>query len=128
MIIKEGLKYTKEHEWVRIEGEKAYIGITDYAQDLLGSIVFVELPEEGDEISKGDTLSTVESVKAASDIFSPVTGKIVEINEVLDDEPEKVNESPYEFWIAALEIEDSKELNELMDNVEYEKFCEEEGE
>lgn len=122
------LKYSKEHEWVRIEGQKAYIGITDYAQHSLGEIVFVELPEADAELETGDTLGVVESVKAASDIYTPVSGKVVKINEELADNPGNANTDPYESWIAVLEINDMGQLDDLMTGEEYEKFCaEEEG-
>ena len=121
------LKYSKEHEWVKLEGNRAYIGITDYAQDALGDIVFVELPEEGAELEAGDVLGAVKSVKAASDIYAPVSGKVVEVNEELEDAPEKINEEPYEAWIAVLEISDSSELEDLLSAEEYEKLCEEEA-
>ena len=122
-----GLRYSKEHEWVNVEGGKAYIGITDYAQHSLGEIVFVELPELDAELSEGDTLGVVESVKAASDIYTPISGKVVEINEELEDNPGNVNKEPYESWIAVLEIDDEGQLDELMTGEEYEKFCAEEG-
>ncbi len=122
----EGLKYSKEHEWVRVEGEKAYIGITDYAQKSLGEIVYVELPEKSSVLSEGDTLGVVESVKAASDIYTPVSGTVSDINEELLDSPGNVNTNPYESWIAAIELGNVNELDTLMDAGEYEKFCEEE--
>lgn len=121
------LKYSKEHEWVKLEGDRAYIGITDYAQDSLGDIVFVELPEEGEELEAGDVLGAVESVKAASDIYAPISGKVVEVNEELEDAPEMINEEPYEAWIAVLEISDPSELEDLLSAEEYEKLCEEEA-
>lgn len=121
-----GLKYSKEHEWVKAEGRKAYIGITDYAQHSLGEIVFVELPELNAELSEGDTLGVVESVKAASDIYTPISGKVVEINEELEDNPGNVNKEPYESWIAVLVIDDEGQLDDLMTGEEYEKFCAEE--
>ncbi len=121
------LKYSKEHEWVKVEGDRAYIGITDHAQDALGDIVFVELPEVGDEIEAGAILGTVESVKAASDIYAPVSGRVVEVNEELEDSPEKINEAPYEAWIAILEMSDPSVLEELMSAEDYEKFCAEEA-
>ena len=121
------LKYSKEHEWVKVEGDRAYIGITDHAQDALGDIVFVELPEVGDEIEAGAILGAVESVKAASDIYAPVSGRVVEVNEELEDSPEKINESPYDAWIAVLEMSDPSELEELMSAEDYEKFCAEEA-
>jgi len=121
------LKYSKDHEWVKVEGNRAYIGITDHAQDALGDIVFVELPEVGEEINAGDVLSAVESVKAASDVYAPVSGKVVEVNEELEDAPEKINEEPYEAWIAVLEISDPSEIEDLLSAEEYEKLCEEEA-
>ncbi len=122
----EGLKYSKEHEWVKVEGEKAYIGITDYAQKSLGEIVYVDLPERGSVLSEGDTLGVVESVKAASDIYIPISGTVTDINEELLDSPGNINTSPYESWIAAIELGNVNELDTLMDAGEYEKFCEEE--
>ena len=122
----EGLKYSKEHEWVKVEGEKAYIGITDYAQKSLGEIVYVELPEKASVLSEGGTLGVVESVKAASDIYTPVSGTVADINEELLDSPGNVNTNPYESWIAVIELGDVNELDTLMDAGEYEKFCEEE--
>lgn len=126
MKVLEGLKYSKDHEWVKIEENKAWIGITDFAQHSLGDIVFVELPEIGSELNKGDVLGVVESVKAASDVYTPVSGKVVEVNEELGDSPEKINEDPYESWIAVIEIGDISETEELMDADDYERFCKEE--
>ena len=123
MKIIEGLYYAKEHEWVRVEGEKAYIGITDYAQKSLGDIVFVEMPEVDSEIAKDDDFAVVESIKAASDIYSPVSGKVLEINEKLSDEPEALNEDPYQNFIVCLFMEDESELDGLMNAQEYEAFC-----
>jgi len=122
----EGLKYSEEHEWVRVEGKKAYIGITDHAQQSLGDIVFVEIPEIGVELSRGDVLSVVESVKAASDVYTPVSGKVIEVNEELADNPEKINEDPYGSWIAVIEMSDVSETDQLMDMNDYERFCQEE--
>lgn len=123
----EGLKYTREHEWARIEDEKVFVGITHHAQEELGDIVFVELPEKGMEVTQGDNLAVVESVKAVSDIYSPVSGKIVEINERLLDEPELINKDPYnQGWIVVIEPEDKKELDELMSSNEYKQMIEEE--
>lgn len=121
-----GLKYSKEHEWVKVGENKAHIGITDYAQHSLGGIVFVELPEVGTDLNSGDVIGVVESVKAASDIYTPLSGKVVEINEELIDDPAKINNEPYESWIAVLEISDASQLDEMMDELEYEKFCKEE--
>ncbi|NSW91832.1 MAG: glycine cleavage system protein GcvH [Firmicutes bacterium] len=127
MNIEKGLKYSKEHEWVRVEGNRAYIGITDYAQNALGDVVFVELPETGADLETGDTLGVVESVKAASDIYTPVSGTVVEVNDELSESPEKINESPYEAWIAVIELNDFSQLDDLMDEYEYEQFCSKEG-
>jgi glycine cleavage system H protein len=117
------LKYSEEHEWARVEGDVATIGITDYAQEQLGDVVYVELPEEGDEVSANDTFGVVESVKTASDLYAPVSGKVTAANEALMDEPELVNSSPYEdAWMIQVEMSDPSELDELMDAVEYEEF------
>jgi glycine cleavage system H protein len=126
MKVLEGLKYSKDHEWVKVDGNKAYIGITDHAQHSLGDIVFVEIPEEGIDINKGDVLSVVESVKAASDVYTPVSGKIIEVNKELEDSPEKINEDPYTNYIAVVEMSDISELEELLNMQEYERYCEEE--
>ena len=114
------LKYSKEHEWVRLEGNKAVVGITDFAQSQLGDVVFVELPTVGAAAVAGKRFSVVESVKAVSDIFAPVNGTVVEINEALNDAPEKVNQDPYgQGWIAVLELTDVAGLTELMDSEAY---------
>ena len=114
------LKYSKEHEWVRLEGNKAVVGITDFAQSQLGDVVFVELPTVGVAVVAGKRFSVVESVKAVSDIFAPVNGTVVEINETLNDAPEKVNQDPYgQGWIAVLELTDAAALAELMDSETY---------
>jgi glycine cleavage system H protein len=116
------LKYSAEHEWVRVEGNRAFIGITDFAQSELGDIVFVELPAVGDELTAGKTFGTVESVKTVSDLYAPVSGKVVEINESLVDAPEKVNESPYEdAWMLVVEMSDASELDSLLSAADYEK-------
>ncbi|MCS4486856.1 glycine cleavage system protein GcvH [Staphylococcus americanisciuri] len=121
MAVPSNLKYSKEHEWVKVEGNTAIIGITDFAQNELGDIVFVELPEVDDEVSEGDTFGSVESVKTVSELYSPVSGKIVEVNENLEDEPEAVNESPYEnAWMVKVELTDESELDALMDAASYE--------
>ena len=122
MEIREGLYYSKDHEWVRIEGDRAYIGITDYAQDSLGSIVYVEMPKEGKALSKGEVLSVVESVKAASDIFAPISGTVVEINQALADSPELINESPYENYIAIMSFENADDLSDLLSPTQYEEL------
>lgn len=123
MKIVEGLLYSNDHEWVKVEGNVATIGITDFAQHKLGEIVYVELPQVDDELGKGDVFSVVESVKAASDSYLPVSGKIVEVNEDLEGEPGLLNEDPYANWIAKVEISNESELEELMDAEAYEDFC-----
>lgn len=127
MKVKKDLLYTNDHEWVKVEGDKAYIGITDYAQNSLGEIVYVELPEIGDEFNAGDVFSVIESVKAASDSYLPVSGKVVEVNEELSDSPELINEDPYGNWIVVVELTDKSELDKLMSAEEYEEFCSKEG-
>lgn len=111
----EGLYYSESHEFVRVEGEYGYIGITDYAQNALGNVVYVDMPEVDDEIEAGEDFGAVESVKAASDLISPVSGTVVEINENLEDTPELVNKDAYENWIIKVELTNKEELNELMD-------------
>jgi glycine cleavage system H protein len=129
MKIPEGLKYSKEHEWVRVEGNRAIIGITDYAQAQLGDVVFVELPEMGVNVCLGAGISVVESVKAVSDIYVPVSGKVADVNEALLDVPEALNQDPYgDGWIFAVEIADESELEQLMNAGEYEEFTEQGGE
>ncbi len=122
----ENLKYTKDHEYVRVEGNKAYVGITFHAQDQLGDVVFVELPEVDSEIKKGEVLATVESVKAVSDVYAPVSGIVVEVNDILTDSPETINNDPYgEGWLCAIELSDVSELNDLMSSDDYQKLVEE---
>jgi glycine cleavage system H protein len=117
------LRYTEEHEWVKVEGGNVRIGITDFAQHELGDIVFVELPEVGDEISANEPFGSVESVKTVSELYAPVSGKIVEINEDLNDNPEFVNESPYEkAWMIVVELSDSSETDKLMTAEKYEEL------
>jgi len=128
MSIPEDLKFLKSHEWVRVEGKTAYVGISDYAQEELGDIVFVELPELEDEFDAGEEVTNVESVKAASPIYAPVSGKIVKVNEELEDTPELVNQKPYEAFIYALEMSDESELDDLLSYSDYQKFLEEEAE
>lgn len=128
MNIPKGLKYSKDHEWVRVEGNTATIGITDYAQSQLGDVVFVELPEEGAEIDAHQGLSVVESVKAVSDIYAPLAGKVIAVNEILADAPETVNQDPYgDGWIAKLELTDAAQLADLLDSDAYEKLVAEGG-
>lgn len=120
------LKYTAEHEWIRIEGDIATVGITDYAQDQLGDIVFVELPSEEEKIEKGDSFGVVESTKSVSDLFSPVSGTVIEVNEPLVDSPDIINEDPYsEGWMIKVKVSDKAELSELMDATAYQKHIEE---
>lgn len=120
MKIPSNLLYTEEHEWVRVEGKKARVGITDYAQDQLGDVVYVELPEPGTRIEKGKPFGVVESVKSVSDLYAPVTGTVLRVNESLVDEPEKVNQSPYdEGWMLEVELEDPEELEDLLSPQAY---------
>ncbi|MBR0575334.1 glycine cleavage system protein GcvH [Proteiniclasticum sp. BAD-10] len=119
-IVLEGLFYTKEHEWVRVEGDKAYIGITDYAQHSLGSIVYVEMPSVGDELAQEDNLGVVESVKAASDIYMPVSGEVLEINEELEDNPALLNENAYDHHLVVVALKDKSELDDLLGKEDYE--------
>ncbi len=123
--IPDDLKYTKSHEWVRDEGDGiAAIGITDHAQELLGDLVFVELPEVGTELTAGAECAVVESVKAASDIYSPLDGEVVEVNEALADSPEAINEAPYENWIFKMRMADPSQLDSLLDAAAYAEFIE----
>jgi glycine cleavage system H protein len=119
------LKFTKDHEWVRVEGEIATIGISDYAQKELGDVVYVELPPVGETMEKGDVCSNIESVKAVSDIYCPVTGEIVEANTALEDAPEIVNKDPYgDGWIFKVKMDDSSQLDELMNSDRYDEYLE----
>ncbi len=126
MKIMKDLLYTKDHEWVRVEGNFAFVGITDFAQHALGNIVFVELPEVDETFGEGDEFAVIESVKAASDAYMPVSGKIVEINEALDDEPALLNEDAFENWLVKVELSDMSEVDTLMTSKAYEEFCNEE--
>ncbi|MBF7019165.1 glycine cleavage system protein GcvH [Staphylococcus sp. 18_1_E_LY] len=120
MAVPSELKYSKDHEWVKIEGNTATIGITEYAQNELGDIVFVELPEVDDEINEGDTFGSVESVKTVSELYAPISGKVLEANEELEDSPEFVNESPYEkAWMVKIEITDESQLESLLSADQY---------
>ena len=119
----EGLYYSESHEYVRVEGEYGYIGITDYAQNALGNVVYVDMPEVDDEVTAGEEFGAVESVKAASDLMAPVSGTVVEVNEALEDQPELVNQDAYENWIIKVEMSDKSELDNLMDAAAYEAFC-----
>ncbi|KAL8502214.1 hypothetical protein ACS0TY_021360 [Phlomoides rotata] len=121
------LKYADSHEWVKVEGNSATIGITDHAQDHLGDVVYVELPEKGTQVTQGEGFGAVESVKATSDINSPVSGKVIDVNEELNSSPALINGSPYEKgWIIKVELEKAEELGCLMDSGAYTEFCEEE--
>ena len=120
----EGLYYSESHEYVRVEGDFGFVGITDYAQNALGNVVYVDMPEVDDEVTAGEEFGAVESVKAASDLMSPVSGTVVEINEALDDEPELLNKDAFENWIIKVELSDKSELDNLMDAKAYEDFCE----
>jgi glycine cleavage system H protein len=123
----EDLKYTKEHEWARLEGREVTIGITDHAQEELGDIVFLELPEAGTEVTAGETFGVVESVKAVSDLYSPVSGKVARANGALLDAPEKVNESPYgDGWMIVVEVSGGEELGSLLSASAYEAYVQEE--
>ena len=124
MKILDELKYSKSHEWVRVEGNKAYFGITDYAQDHLGEVVFADFPEQGREIKIEEAVAVVESVKAVADIFSPISGTVVEVNEDLIDDPAQINTNPYESWFVAVEMSDQSELDALLSAADYEKICE----
>ena len=127
MKIPEDLKYTKTHEWAKVEGNKARIGITDVAQEQLHDIVYVELPGVGDEFSKEDTIGVIESVKAASDIYAPLSGKVVAVNNAVVDSPELLNQDPYENWLIEIEIKNPDEIKELLSAEEYKKVVEEES-
>ncbi|MGQ8336102.1 glycine cleavage system protein GcvH [Sunxiuqinia sp. A32] len=125
MNLPENLKYTKEHEWVRVEDNIAFVGITDFAQGELGDIVFVEIETEGEKLEKAETFGTVEAVKTVSDLFMPVGGEIVEFNTALEDSPELINKDPYnEGWMIKIEMSDSAELDELMDVAAYKAMLE----
>ena len=119
------LKYTKSHEWVKFEGDVAVVGISDFAQDALGDVVFVNLPQVGDEVVAGESFGDVESVTAVSDLISPVSGVVLEVNEELDDSPENLNSDPYGAGI--IKVENVTDEEELLDSAAYEAFCAEEG-
>ncbi|MBO4907435.1 MAG: glycine cleavage system protein GcvH [Bacteroidaceae bacterium] len=122
----EGLRYSESHEFVRVDGEFAYVGISDYAQHALGNIVYVDMPEVDDEVTAGEEFGAVESVKAASDLISPVSGTVVEINEALEDQPELLNQDAFGNWIIKVEMSDPAELDNLMDVEAYKAHCENE--
>ena len=125
MSLPQDLKYSEDHEWIKVVGNTVTIGITDFAQSELGDIVFVELPEEGDDISTGDSFGSVESVKTVSELYAPVSGSIVAVNEELEDSPELVNENPYEgAWMLKVELSDESELDNLLDAAGYQAVIE----
>ena len=119
----EGLYYSESHEYVKVEGEYGYVGITDYAQHQLGNVVYVDMPEVDDDVTAGEEFGAVESVKAASDLISPVSGTVVEINEVLEDEPEQINNDAFANWIMKVKLSDASELEGLMSASQYEEIC-----
>ena len=121
----DGLYYSESHEFVKVEGDFGYVGITDYAQHELGNVVYVDMPEVDDEVEAGEDFGAVESVKAASDLVSPVSGTVVEVNEVLDDEPGLINKDAFENWIIKVELSDKSELDGLMDAAAYKAFINE---
>jgi glycine cleavage system H protein len=129
MTFPDDLRYTQEHEWARKKGRTIVVGITEFAQDQLGDVVYLELPEVGDLVKRGESFGVVESTKAVSELFAPVSGKIVEVNDPLSDAPETVNDDPYEEgWMVAIEPSDPKELDELLDAKAYQEFVEEQEE
>ena len=119
----EGLYYSESHEYVRVEGEYGYVGITDYAQHQLGNVVYVDMPEVDDDVTAGEEFGAVESVKAASDLISPISGTVVEVNEVLEDEPEQINKDAFANWIMKVKLSDASELEGLMFASQYEEIC-----
>lgn len=120
------VRYTKDHEWVRLEGDVATVGISNHAQEQLGDVVFVELPEVGKQLAKGDEAAVVESVKAASEVYAPISGEVIEVNSVLEDEPGKVNDDAEgEAWFIKLKVEDASEFETLMEEDDYKSFAEE---
>lgn len=123
----EGLYFTESHEYVRVEGEYGYVGITDYAQKQLGNIVYVDMPEVDDEVTAGEEFGAVESVKAASDLNSPVTGTVEEVNDKLEDQPELLNKDANDNWIMKVKLEDKTELDSLMSKDAYDEFCKKQG-
>ncbi|HEX9400320.1 MAG TPA: glycine cleavage system protein GcvH [Anaeromyxobacter sp.] len=126
MEFPEDLRYTREHEWARAKGNRIVVGITDFAQDQLGDVVYVELPDVGDPVKKGESFGVVESTKAVSELFAPISGKVIEVNSPLSDAPETINEDPYEEgWMIAIEPSDPKELEALMDAKAYRAFVQE---
>jgi len=123
-MVKEGLLYSKSHEWVEVDGNQALMGISDHAQHELGEVVFIELPKVGQVVKKGASIGAVESVKAASDLYSPVSGKVIEVNSALEDAPESLNSDPYGSWVMKIELTDLSELEHLLDSQTYENQLE----
>ena len=123
--IKENLFYTEDHEWISVEGNVATIGITDFAQSSLGDIVFVELPEQDTTYDSGDTFGVVESIKSVSDLYTPISGKVLEKNLEIEESPEKINENAFAAWLIKVELSNTDQVNELMDSKKYAQFCEE---
>jgi glycine cleavage system H protein len=125
MDIRDNLKYTSDHEWLRMDGDYAYVGITDYAQKELGDIVFIEVETEGEKLNKGDAFGTVEAVKTVADLFMPVTGEVVEFNEALEDQPELANSEPYDGgWIIKIKPDNPADVDGLLDLADYKKLIE----
>jgi len=120
----EGLKYTEDHEWISVDGNIATIGITDFAQSSLGDIVFVELPEEGEELEATNSFGVVESIKSVSDLYTPVSGKVIEKNNTVEEGPESLNDDAYGSWLVKIELSDPSELDGLMESSAYESYCE----
>ncbi|MBT3209598.1 MAG: glycine cleavage system protein GcvH [Bacteroidetes bacterium] len=123
MNVPENLKFTKDHEWLRVEGENVYIGITEFAQGELGDIVFIEIETEGETLEQGETFGTIEAVKTVSDMFMPISGEVLEVNESLEDEPESVNKDPYgEGWMIKISLNDASELDSLLSAEQYKEL------
>jgi len=127
MLILKDLLYTKDHDWVKVEGNKAYLGITDFAQKALGTIVYVELPEVGAEFSEGDAFAVIESVKAASDIFAPLDLIVLEVNEEVTNEPSLINQDCYKNWMALIKLPDTSKLQDFLSSSDYEELCKREA-
>lgn len=121
--VMEGLYYSESHEYVKVEGDYGYVGITDFAQNALGNVVYVDMPDVDDEVEAGEEFGAVESVKAASDLYSPISGTVVEVNEELEEKPELINQDAFANWIIKVKLSDKSELNRLMDSAAYEQFC-----
>lgn len=128
-MLPEDRKYSKEHEWIKVDGDKGTVGITDYAQEQLGDVVFVELPEVGSKVTAMEVFGNIESVKAVSELFSPVSGEVLEINDKVVDQPELVNSAPYDdAWLIVVKVDDASEVDALMSASEYKEYLEKEGE